>query len=279
MVKLPLLTGYTATHPASVSDTGLVVGRVSKPGTPGRRVHLRNQAFVWDEAKGIRGLGTLPDDNASLASSVTLDGTCISGFSVGDNRIRACIWERDGDAWKATALPQKGQLGSQMVVMSCDGRYVASIDDVVPCRWSRRDRKSPWVREVLGDPGSFAPRAVNNAGTVVGLFYTSVGTTDAVIWTKEKGFVHLEKPTGYVKGEANAINNHGVVVGIVDGPNGSEIGPNAFVYENGRVRILAELGPAFSYATAINDANQVGGVIDKEGADEHGPGADKQRHP
>ena len=96
VITLPLLAGYTATHPAGVSDTGLVVGRASKPGALGRRVHLRNQAFIWDEAKGIRGLGVLKEDSASFACGVTRDGTCISGYSIGDNRVRACVWERRG---------------------------------------------------------------------------------------------------------------------------------------------------------------------------------------
>ena len=81
-----------------------------------------------------------------------------------------------------------------------------------------------------------------------------------MIWTREKGIIRLEKPKGYVKSEANAINNAGVVVGMVDGPNGSPIGPNAFVYEKGRLRIINECGPAFTIATAINDAGQVAGV-------------------
>ena len=128
MITLPLLAGYTATHPAAISDTGLVVGRASKPAPRGQRVYLRNQAFIWDEATGIRGLGALKDDSASFACGVTRDGTCISGVSVGDGRIRACVWNRVGDAWQGTALPQAGQLGSQLVVISDNGRYVASID-------------------------------------------------------------------------------------------------------------------------------------------------------
>ena len=58
LTTLPLLAGYTATHPAGISDTGLVVGRASKPAPRTRRVHLQNQAFVWEEAKGIRGIGS-----------------------------------------------------------------------------------------------------------------------------------------------------------------------------------------------------------------------------
>jgi probable HAF family extracellular repeat protein len=67
-----------------------------------------------------------------------------------------------------------------------------------------------------------------------------------------------------VRSEADAVNNDGVVVGMVDGPNGSKIGPNAFVYEEGRLRLLDEGGPAFTAATAINDRGQVAGVLEKE---------------
>ena len=273
MITLPLLAGYTATHPAAISDTGLVVGRASKPALPGQRVHLRNQAFIWDEATGIRGLGALKDDSASFACGVSRDGTRISGVSVGDNRIRACVWERVGDAWQGTALPQAGQLGSQAVKISDNGRYVASIDGGVPCLWTRSDRDT-WSREVIGEPGSMAPRAVNNAGIVVGLSYGRDGVPDAVIWTRGVGITRLEKPKGYVRAEANAINNAGVVVGMVDGPGGSAIGPNAFVYEKGRLRVITECGPTLTIATAINDAGQVAGVLDKEdaaGADARGP--------
>ena len=273
MITLPLLAGYTATQPAAISDTGLVVGRASKPAPRGQRVDLRNQAFIWDEATGIRGLGALKDDSASFACGVTRDGTCISGVSVGNNRIRACVWERVGDAWQGTALPQAGQLGSQVVVISDNGRHVASIDGEVPCLWSRAD-KGPWAREVIGGSGSMTPRAVNNTGIVVGLSYGRDGSPDAVIWTRGKGITRLEKPKGYVRSEANAINNAGVVVGMMDGPGGSAIGPNAFVYENGRLRVIDECGTAFTSATAINDAGQVAGVLDKEdaaGADARGP--------
>jgi hypothetical protein len=142
VINLPLLKGYTTTHPAAISDTGLVVGRASKPAPPGPRVYLRNQAFIWTEATGIRGLGALPDDSASYACGVTRDGTCISGVTIGDGRIRACVWERVGDAWKGTALPLTRQLSSQVVVMSNNGRYVASIDGTVPCLWARSEQGS-----------------------------------------------------------------------------------------------------------------------------------------
>jgi uncharacterized membrane protein len=266
LITLPLLAGYTTTFPAAISDTGLVVGRAGKPAPPGQRVYLRNQAFVWDEAKGIRGLGALKDDSASFACGVTRDGTCISGVSIGDGRTRACVWELVDNAWRGTALPQAGQLGSQVVVISGNGRYVASIDREVPCLWERTNTGT-WAREVIGASGSLAPRAVNNSGIVAGLCHTGDGLTHAVVWARGVGITRLEKPQGFVRSEANAINNAGVVVGMVDGPAGSPIGPKAFVYEKGKFRLIDECGAAFTTATAINDAGQVAGVLDKEDAE------------
>jgi probable HAF family extracellular repeat protein len=161
--------------------------------------------------------------------------------------------------------PQSGTLGSQVVVMSDDGRRLASIDADVPCLWSVNDF-GKWNREVLGVPGSFAPRGVNNAGMVVGLTHTHDGKTHAMTWTHGKGLARLQMPKDYVRSEALAINNAGVVVGMMDGPGDSERGPRAFVSIEGRVRAIDEGGPFFTSATAINDAGQVAGVVDKEDA-------------
>ena len=263
---LPLLKGYTATFPADVSDDGTVVGRASKPAPRGVRVPLRNQAFVWDAKggiRGIRGLGTLEDDWASLACGISGDGRRISGYSVGDNRIRACVWDRRGDSWKAAPLPQHDQLASNEVVISDDGRQVAAVDGAVAVLWTEgADRK--WTREVIARPGMLMPRGVNDAGTVVGLYHTGNGMTHAAMRSKVGGYKTLEKPEGYVKSEASAVNNDGVVVGMIDGPGGSKIGPRAFVYEAGKLRILEEGGPWFTAATAINARGQVAGVLEKE---------------
>jgi probable HAF family extracellular repeat protein len=73
----------------------------------------------------------------------------------------------------------------------------------------------------------------------------------------------LEKPEGYVRSEAYAVNNAGTVVGMADGPAGSKVGPNAFVFAKGRIRLLDEGGPSFASATAINDNGQVAGVMEE----------------
>lgn len=260
---LPLLEGYTATFPAAVSDDGLVVGRASKPAPPQVRVPLRNQAFAWDARSGIRGLGTLEDDSASFACDVSSDGRRISGFSVGENRVRACIWDREGDGWKVSALAHESRLGSNVVAMSDDGKSIAAVDGVAPCLWTQGG-SGEWTREIIGAPGSLIPRGVNNAATVVGLRHTGDGLTHAVIWTREEGTKSIEKPNGYVRSEASAVNNEGVVVGMVDGPAGSKIGPRAFAFKNGKLQLIDEGGPFFTAATCINDRGQLAGVVEKD---------------
>ncbi|MHC5540354.1 HAF repeat-containing protein, partial [Singulisphaera rosea] len=120
ITPLPLLQGYTAAFPAAVDENGQVVGRVSRPPSKLSKV-MRNQAFLWDAKSGIRGLGALDGDASSFACGITRDGRCISGYSVGEQRIRACVWEKRGERWEATALPHAARLGSQVVAISDDG--------------------------------------------------------------------------------------------------------------------------------------------------------------
>ncbi len=254
--------GYTAAFPAAVSAAGVVVGHVSKPALPGR-VPLRSQAFVWDAKTGMHLLGVLAGDFVSYARDISADSRRISGYSVGANRVRACIWDRDGAGWKGAALPHTSNLSTDVVAMSDNGKLVASVDGDKPCLWSRLEAGG-WSQEFIGGPNSIAPRAVNNSGMVVGVHFTPDGLYHAVIWSRDQGLKQLEMPAGYVRSEAHAVNNEGVVVGMVDGPGGSKVGPDAFVYEAGRLRLIDEGGPLFSSATAINDRGQVAGVLDDE---------------
>jgi uncharacterized membrane protein len=264
---LPLLKGYTATFPSAVSDDGVVVGRASKPAPREVRIPLRNQAFVWDARGGMRGLGVPEGDWASYACGISRDGRRISGFSVGDDRVRACVWDRRGDSWEATPLPHYNRLGTQQVVISGDGKRVAGVDGTVAVLWTEGPQ-GRWAREVIARQGMLIPRGVNNAGTVVGLYHTGDGMIHAAIRSREGGYKVLEKPEGFVKSEAGAINNQGVIVGMIDGPSGSKVGPRGFVYEAGKLRVLEEAGPNFTAATAINDQGQVAGVMEKEEEEE-----------
>lgn len=275
-VRIPLLKGYTATFPLAISDGGTVVGRSSKPGRSGERIPLRNQGFIWDREKGIRGLGVIEGDWSSIATAISADGSVIAGYSVGDNQVRVCVWEKDGAGdWKARALPKTGQMSSQVVAMSPDGRHVATLDGPFPCLWTRSEQG--WSRKDLGGPGAMAPRSVNNAGVVVGLRLPSDGSQHAVIAAPGKTIADLELPKGFVRSEAASINNKGEVVGWADGPPGSDLGPRAIVWVGGKPRLLDEFRSMMSSATVINDAGQVSGIIEKD--EETEPKTEKKKAP
>src|SRR5262249_57328302 len=131
----------------------------------------------------IQGLGVLEGDWASFACGVTRDGRRISGYSVGDDRMRACVWERDGQGWKGTALPHASRLGSYTIPISGDGRYVAAVDGASPCLWSRGP-SGRGARAGIGGAGSLGPRAGTESGTVCGLAFAGVGLTPAVGWSR-----------------------------------------------------------------------------------------------
>ena len=160
-------------------------------------------------------------------------------------------------------MPMHDQLGSPNVAISGNGKQVASIDGTVACLWTQ-EADGKWSRRVISRPGALAPRSVNNSGMVVGVRSDLNGQTHAIIHSHETGYKQLQEPEGYVNSQANAVNNDGIVVGQMDGPGGSHIGPSAFVYENGRLRILDEGGGQFTAATAINDHGQVAGVFEED---------------
>jgi len=279
---LPLLKGYTATFPAAVSDDGLVVGRVSRPPTRNAKAKAGvvplNQAFVWTHNSGIQGLGMLKDDVASVACDVSSDGRRISGFSLGENRLRACIWEREGQGWRAGPLPQEAQLGSNTVHLSDDGNSAAAVDGTVPVLW-KRDEQGKWWREVIGSSGSMIPRGLNNASVVVGIRHSNQGTTDAVVWMRGKGLETIKLPAGYTRAEASAVNNFGIIVGLIDGPAGSDVGPNGFVSFDGQTKIIKEDSAYLSSATCINDQGQVAGIVESLEVPTPGPGQEKTSSP
>lgn len=265
--RIPLLKGYTATLPAALSDTRVVVGRASRPSVnnAGQRLPFPGVAFVWDEKQGIRSLGALPDDAMSHADSISANGKLVTGISIGPNRVRACVWELKGDTWEIKPLPQEtSHLNSQKIAISPNGRFAVGVDGRKPTLWTRGN-DGEWTRESIGETDSMITRAVNDNAFVAGFRFEQDAQTsrNALIWSRESGMKVIEKPKGYVYAELNAINGRNVAVGFADGPHGSEIGPNACVTENGRLRIFAE-HPEFSSATAIDDKGNVAGTFEEK---------------
>jgi len=110
---------------------------------------------------------------------------------------------------------------------------------------------------------------INNAGIVVGQtrFVKTLGILDArippVMW-KDGIVISLGISKGVVPtpgvAVANAINDHNQIVGE-DGPPGGEPGLRSFLWENGQMRLLDELGPFTSRAWDINNLGHITGEI------------------
>jgi uncharacterized membrane protein len=265
---MPLMEGYTATFPSDVSDEGLVVGWVSRPPRM-RRPGPQSQGVVWEVGTDLKPLGTLEGDLASMATGVTADGKTITGYSLGRASRRPCSWERTPEGYRISVLPHQEPLGSNVVVISPSGTHAAAVDGSRLCLWTR-EADGGWAQEVIGEPGALVPRAVNDDGTVVGLRHDRDGHTHATFWTRETGVRTIPKPAPFVRSEAYAINRSGLVVGMIDGPRGSEIGPTGFVYDTKThaLRLITEGGASFTTATAINDAGQVSGVFEEDEDDD-----------
>src|SRR5439155_305714 len=120
-------------------------------------------------------------------------GRRICGWSLGDNRMRACVWDRTDTTWKAVALPMHAQLGSPTVAISDNGKQVASIDGTVACLWTQ-EADGKWSRRVISRPGALAPRSVNNSGMVAGVRSDLNGQIHAVIHSHETGYKQLQEP-------------------------------------------------------------------------------------
>jgi hypothetical protein len=259
------LAGYTAAFVADLTDAGEAVGWVTKPPVPGSGRGERAQPVLWDTQARPHVL-PIPDDNVSARiTGASGDGRRLAGIAMGPRGGRAIVWERPDAAsseWATVELPQDDEVASHVLALSPDGRRAAATESTRPVLWTRGD-DGTWTRRVIGGVSSLTPRAVNDAGTVVGLALTPDGGSHAVVWTEARGeVVRILLPPPYLKAEALAVDGRGRVVGIADGPGGSPIGPHGFLYENARTRILTECGPEFGGATTLNDAGQVAGYVE-----------------
>jgi probable HAF family extracellular repeat protein len=273
LTLLPFLDGYTYTHPAAVSNDGLVAGHVSKVmeggfGDPG---HLNIQAFVWNAKTGkIQGLGVLKGYERSMAHSITADGSMVTGVCGKAGMISPCIWKRNkaGD-WEATGIPSAAH--SPLMVTSGlnpspNGKVLTGIEGVRPCYWTL-EANGTWKQTVIeGD--LFVPKAVNDLGVIVGFkrHKDESGDYRAVVWSKKDGLKTLDVLPGTDSSKALAINNEGLIVGTSE-KNGPEGGPEAFRWDGKQMLPIGPKGVLLSTANAVNASGQVGGFTGKEDDD------------
>src|SRR5262249_46178509 len=100
---------------------------------------------------------------------------------------------------------------------------------------------------------------INNAGQVVGSFFTTDGFNHAFLWEAVNGMTDLGTPAGFTNGSATGINETGQVTGWAY----DSLSPRytTFLWDapNGMAALGTSPGYTDSDGTAINNAGQVAG--------------------
>ncbi|CAN5601751.1 hypothetical protein BH10PLA2_BH10PLA2_21880 [soil metagenome] len=260
---IPKLPKFTASFVTAISDTEIAVGFCSRAakafGDPGHNL----QAFTWEAATGkLTSLPLPASHERCMAFGISSNGSRISGVCGGADLMNACVWEKTAAGWECKTLP--GSENSRLLVtsgacISRDGNSIAAVDGIKPARWTRQADGS-WSGKVLKDEDLFIPKAINDAGVMVG--YRRLDETSghhvAVIWTDKDGMKDIGLLPNTHTSQALSINNEGLVVGVSEEP-GVRGGPQAFVYQKGKLAPLDMPMVVVSYAYAINEKGQVAG--------------------
>ena len=273
--KIEFPRGFTNLEPQALSDTGVVVGYVSRViGHPDGSL----RAFAWDTATATHAHLELPDGmKGSVALDVSSDASVISGYLTGSNpaRMLPCIWQADGRSWNCTPLSTLHDynpilVGSRVVVSDNGSKVAACLTvEVIPGEiplyhnalflWQRTEA-GRWQRSSLRD-GSVKISNINNHGMIVG-DQNVKGYQRAFVYDPASGFSMPDLLEGDESSRALDVNNGGVVVGFSDDPYGPEGGPTAFVWRSGEITpVNFPVETVFSSATSINDHGRIGGYL------------------
>ncbi len=277
-VQLNPPKGFTNLEPQALSETGLVVGYVSRP-LGSENGSLRG--FVWNsKTSELSLLEPLPTDIGSHAQDISADGKRITGYSTGHTppRIRPCVWQWQEKAKKyqpqqlSTILPNNPYLQTGQVIISPDGKRIAAciteeqlsdfVFDSSLFVWTCSE-SGEWERKKLSNEQPKL-KDMNDLATIVG---ATAG--------EERGRACVIDPDGKIEliellpedetNVAYGINNAGTVVGMSDDPHGGEGGPQAFIWRKGVVEPLKLLKSTVdSSAMAINQDGAIAGFMLKD---------------
>jgi|694.fasta_scaffold00374_46 uncharacterized membrane protein len=276
---MPVPVDFTNVEACAISDNDVVVGYASRPiGHPEGSL----RAVVWKPFMEKLEILPLPDDDsASHAQDISADGTRISGYSTGHERLRPVVWQwrEQTQAWEFTVLTThfdyNPYLMSSTLLISPDGQIAAgcctqailpdgSIDSALLV-WRYRD--GLWHPQQLTAEQLYV-RGLNNLGQIVGSNLGKKGRQPCYLSPTGELQV-LDLLPGDHSGEARDINSQGMIVGWSDGPPGPEGGPKACRWNaDGNIQPLRLSADPFSMVYAINDAGQLSGMITLPSPDE-----------
>jgi probable HAF family extracellular repeat protein len=211
------------------------------------------RAFIWDPISGVKHeLGVLGGSGgqSSWAKAINLKGQ-VAGYASSPSdgsQYWACLFE----------LGQPPAPIDQSAFCMANG-----INKTGMVAGTHQNNAVVWNQGVRQDLVSVGVASgVNDSGEVVGYYYAS-GHWRSFIWDKFKGVREIPSLGGSYS-YANAINNHGQVVGRADTPDGKIHG---FLWEEGKgvsdINLLVDIprdlppGSYFMGCSAINDRGEI----------------------
>ncbi len=246
----------THSHALAINEKGQVVGFFETRFPNGEAGPFH--AFLWEN-------GTLIDIGSLGGGSTVAYAINNRGQVVGRSGTRAFLWEdgimRDlgtlgGSFSLAQAINDKGEIaglsenarGQEDAFLWKDGAFT-----------DLGNLGQGWLTYVVG---------INKKGLVAGTSVATSGEIHAFLWDKvmiDLGtlgcFFAPACPPGTVSSRAQDLNNRGQVVGqSFMGSDGTGKGVfHGFIWENGSMKDLGDLGGNYANARAINDRGQVTG--------------------
>lgn len=192
-----------------LNDRGEVVGIT----TAGGFLH----AFFWDEAGGMRDMGTLAGQGYSRAYAINNSGQAV-GYSYIPGGYNGFIWDKDNGMRGLGALPGNNEsCASDINDLGDVVGYSHSSDGWRACLWSHQGSLIN-LGVLPGFRHSYAC-AVNDLGHVVGYCTNVIGSEfdHSFIWTAETGMLDLKTlvtpGTTREFERASGINSLGQIVG------------------------------------------------------------------
>ena len=183
MENLGALPGHDycfATYPTAVTYGPLLTGFCVGDGG--------QEPFLWSEADGLRGLGTLPAGGEGGPTAVSEDGR-VAIFQGRSASGTAVMWRWTANSGVSEIAPSSGYTGLQVSGfrwgMSADGSVSIGTLQTAP-HGTRAARLTAQGLEVLAVPDGHeisSPSGVSRAGrTIAGSASTSTGGNAAVVW-------------------------------------------------------------------------------------------------
>jgi probable HAF family extracellular repeat protein len=258
---LPGGTPSSGVDAISADGTVVVGGATSASG---------NEAFRWNSATGMVGLGDLPgggsnpNGRGSEAQGVSADGSVVvgKGSSADSVPVEAFSWTQQNGMVGLGYLSSEKY--SEAFGTSGDGSVVVGTGESYDAfRWTEQGGMQPLATAIVGVTGSGA-RAVSGDGSVVVGDVSTAAGDQAMRWTQATGMVglgYLPNPTENQSLALGVSQNGQVIVGFSSSVNTQSGDYEAFRWtQAGGMVGLGDL-PGGSFNSSATSVSADGSVI------------------